>query len=211
MKTTEIMSDPAPRIPLVARIAFSVWMLFWAPVILWTYGPQNFLWLCNLAQFLMLYALWTGNRLLLASQAGMMVAVGIGWSMDYIVALFLSDSITGFTSYMFNPEIPLLARATSLYHVFLPPFVLWLCLRMGYDRRGWIVQCFIGGVALLASRLMTEPDRNVNWVFAFFDAEPWVAAPVYVALLVVLYPLLLYLPGHFIVRGLLKVLGRRRE
>ncbi len=197
--------------PFPAKILFSAWMLIWTPVILWAYGPQNFLWLCNLAQFLILYALWTGNRLLLSSQAGLMVAVGIGWSLDYLVALILSDSITGFTAYMFNPEIPLLARATSFYHVFLPPFVLWLCLRTGYDRRGWKLQCLIGGIAIIASRLITEPYRNVNWVFAPFDAEPWVAAPVYVALLVLLYPLLLYFPGHFIVRGLLKVLRWRRE
>jgi hypothetical protein len=42
------------RIPLAMRIGFTLWMLFWAPNMLLVQGPQNFLWLCNAAMFLIL-------------------------------------------------------------------------------------------------------------------------------------------------------------
>lgn len=64
------MTPQAYRIPSAVQWGFSAWMLFWIIVILMNQGPQNFFWLCNVAHFITLYALWRGNRLLIASQAG---------------------------------------------------------------------------------------------------------------------------------------------
>ncbi len=186
-----------PAIPRLARIGFTVWMIIWTPVILWAYGPQNFLWLCNLAQFLILYSVWTENRLILSSQTGLLLAVGTGWTLDFVIAVIFSGSITGFTGYMFDPEIPFTARIASLYHVFVPVFAVWLCLRIGYDSRGFPLQCVIGAAALIASWLLTEEYRNVNWVYSPFGIDQvWAPQAAYVGLLILLYPLILYLPGH---------------
>jgi hypothetical protein len=175
-------------------------MAFWVTVILWAYGPQNFLWICNLAQFLILYALWRGDRLILSSQAGTVCLVGMVWTADLALALATGGGSATFTAYMFNPELPLLARGTSLYHVALPIFVLWLLRRTGYDRRGPWLQCAIGAVAVVSGWLLTEPHRNINWVHAPFEIEQvWLPAWLYVVLLLVLYPMLLYAPGHALV------------
>ena len=101
-------------------------------VVLWAYGPQNFLWVCNLAQFLILFALWSGNRLILSSQAGTVCLVGLVWTADLVLALVTGGRSATFTSYMFDPALPLLARASSLYHVGLPPFVMWLLVRYAW-------------------------------------------------------------------------------
>ena len=189
------------RVPRAATWAFSAWMVFWVPVILWAYGPQNFLWICNLAQFLLLYALWRGDRLVLSSQAGVVCVVGLVWTLDFALALATGGRTATFTAYMFNPELPLLARATSLYHTGLPVFVWWLLRRTGYDARGPWLQCVIGAVAVVAGWLLTEPHRNINWVHAPFGVEQvWLPVPAFVGLLLVLYPLLLYVPGHYLVR-----------
>ena len=192
-------------IPLTVRLGFSLWMIFWVSVVLTNHGPQNFFWLCNLAQFIILYVVWSGNRLLLSSQAGMVCLVGVVWTLDFIVALALGgNSLTGFTAYMFSDELALIARAVSLYHVFLPPLVLWLVWHIGYDSRGVWLQSGIGALAVIGGWLFTDPERNINWVHIVFGAEQaWMPEMAWVALLVVAYPLLIFLPGHFLIRGVL--------
>jgi hypothetical protein len=192
-------------IPSAAAWCFTAWMVLWVPIVLWSYGPQNFLWICNIAQFVVLYAVWRDDRLALSSQAGTACVVGLAWALDLLLGLATGGRMASFTAYMFNPELPLLARASSLYHLGLPVFLLWLLRRIGYDARGWRLQWVIGGVAVVAGWLLTEPHRNVNWVHQPFGIEQsWMPTPAFVALLVVLYPLAIYLPGHFLVRALLK-------
>ena len=196
--------------PVAAALAFTCWMAFWVLVVLWAHGPQNFLWLCNLAKVLLLYGVWRGDRLIVSSQAGLVCLVGLVWTLDFALGLASGGRLANFTAYMFNPDIPLLARATSLYHTALPFFVLWLVCRLGYDRRGPWLQCLIGAPAVVGAWLWTEPERNVNWVFAPFGIEQvWLPAPIYVSCLVLAYPLLLYLPGHYMVLALLRFWRRR--
>jgi hypothetical protein len=204
---SESRANPIPR---AAAWAFSAWMVFWVAVVLWAYGPQNFLWLCNLAQFLILYALWRGDRLILSSQAGTVCLVGVVWSADFLLALATGGRSATFTAYMFDPELPLLSRATSLYHMGLPVLMLWLLRCTGYDRRGPWLQCVIGTVAVVAGWLLTEPHRNINWVHAPLGIEQqWLPPPLYVGLLVLAYPLLIYLPGHLMVQFALRQMPRR--
>ncbi|MDQ2070012.1 hypothetical protein [Natronospira bacteriovora] len=190
-----------PHIPRAAQWLFTLWMLFWVTVILFNQGPQNFFWLCNMAKFIVLYAIWRGDRLLLSSQVGVVTIVGLGWGLDFLTGLALGGhSPTGFTNYMFGDELSLLARSTSLYHLGLPPFLLWLILRVGYDRRGPWLQCGIGAVAVVGAWLFTEPVRNVNWVWEPFGVEQtWMPDPLWVLVLILAYPLVLYFPGHWLV------------
>ena len=203
----QVVSNPAsslrqPLIPPAAQIGFSLWMLLWVPVVLTTQGPQNFWWLCNLAQFILLYSVWTSNRLLISSQAGTIVIVGAAWTIDLAGALITGASPFGITVYMFNDELPVALRATSTYHVWLPLFVLWLCRRQGYDGRGFWVQCVIGTSAILGSWVFGDSVRNLNYTIAPFGIQQvWLPQAVYIPVLCVGTALLLYLPGHFIARA----------
>jgi len=196
------LSHSGQPIPLIAKLAFSAWMLFWVTVILIHRGPQNFLWLCNMAQFILLYVMWRPNRLLLASQAGVISLVGLVWTLDLLVGLARGgESLTGFTDYMFNEELALIVRVTSLYHVGLPLLMLWLVSRLGYDPRGPWLQCGIGVIGVVGAWLFTEPHRNINWVYQPFGVEQtWMPEPLWVLVLIGAYPLVLYFPGHFLVR-----------
>jgi hypothetical protein len=202
----------AGRVPRAAAIGFTLWMVLWVPIVVSAQGPHNFWWLCNLAQFLLLVACWTSNRLIVASQAGTVLVVGLVWTVDFAVALVLGDSPFGITRYMFNDALPLSLRATSTYHIWLPVFVLWLLVRLGYDRRGPWLQCAIGTLAIIGSALFGKPGRNLNYTEAPFGIEQtWLPEPVYIPLLCVATALVVYLPGHWIVRGLLALRGGRRR
>ncbi|WP_290652281.1 hypothetical protein [Aquisalimonas sp.] len=192
-------------------LVFSAWMVFWVPVISWSYGPQNFLWMCNLAQLIILGALWTRQRLLLSSQVGTVLLVGVVWTPDFLLGLISGGAWASFTGYMFDPDLPLLARATSLYHIFLPVLAVWLVHRVGYDRRGpWLQSC-VGAVAIPVTWLITDPDRNINWLSEPLGIEQvWFPEPAFVVAMMILYPVLLFWPGHWLTLLLLRWLGQRR-
>ena len=183
-----------------AQVAFTLWMLFWVPVVLSTQGAQNFWWLCNLAQFILLFALWRNDRLLISSQAGTVVLVGLVWSIDFLGALVLGSSPFGITYYMFDDRLPLVLRATSTYHLWLPLLMLWLVSRIGYDRRGLWLQCGIGSFAIVGGALFGDPVRNLNYVRAPFGIEQiWLPQPLWIPLLCLATALLVYVPGHWII------------
>lgn len=193
------------KLPRGAAIGYSLWMLFWVSVVLWAYGPANFFWLCNAAQFLILYAMWREDRLILSSQAGVVVLIGVIWTADLLLALAAGGrSLTGITIYMFDPDFPLLARIVSLFHIGLPIFVIWLCLRLGYDPRGWGLQCALAALLLIAGYLFTDPLRNINYAVAPFHLDQvWLPHWLYLALLAgVVQPVIFFL-GHVLLRALL--------
>lgn len=201
-------------LPRAAAIGYCVWMLFWVSVVLWAYGPANFFWLCNVAQFLILYAVWREDRLILSSQAVVVVLIGVIWTADLLLALALGgQSLTGITVYMFDPDFPLLARIVSLFHVGLPIFVIWLCLRLGYDRRGWWLQCGLAAVLLIAGYLLTDPARNVNYAVAPFHIEQvWLPHWMYLALIAGVVQPLIFFIGHLLLRALLRLFpGQQRN
>lgn len=203
MAHTNTSAPKSRPVPLPARIAFTLWMALWVPVVLTSQGPQNFWWLCNLAQFILLYSIWTSDRLLISSQAGTVVVVGIVWTLDFAGALLIGSSPFGITTYMFNDDLPIALRATSTYHIWLPAFMIWLCRRHGYDRRGPWLQCGIGTAAIVGSWIFGEPVRNLNYTVAPFGIEQtWLPQVAYIPLLCIGTALLLYLPGHLVVKAI---------
>ncbi len=197
-------------LPLPVRVAFTLWFVAWVPIIVSTYGAQNFWWLCNIAQFIVLYAIWRPNALLVSSQVGTVVLVGVIWTLDLTAGLFAGDSVTGLTGYMFDPEIPLVARLTSLYHIWLPFLLLWMCWYNGYDDRGVWLQGVIGTSAIFGAWFGSDPDRNINFAFAPFHIEQtWMPHGLYLVLLAMATALLIYVPGHYLVRWILGRFPRR--
>ena len=200
--------QPSDPIPLWIKIAFTLWMAVWVWIILQSQGPQNFWWLCNVAKFLVLIGIWLNSRLLLSSQAGVIVMVGLFWTPDFVLALPMGGSLTGITAYMFDDQLSLIQRATSLYHIWLPLFVLWLCWRQGYDGRGVYLQWLIGTLAIVCGWWFGDPARNLNYTAAPLGLEQiWLPDWAWIPLLCVLTGLVLYLPGHW----LLHWIARRRR
>jgi hypothetical protein len=191
-------------------VGFTLWMALWVPIVLASQGAHNFWWLCNLAQFLLLYAVWSSDRLIIASQAGTVVLIGLVWSVDFIAALLLGGSPFGITSSMFNEALPITLRATSTYHIWLPVLTLWLVFRLGYDRRGPWLQCGIGTLAIVGSAVFGMEGRNLNYTEAPFGIEQtWLPDPVFIPLLCIATALVVYLPGHWIVRAAVALRVRR--
>lgn len=197
------------RIPLWLKIGFSAFIAVWIPVYWQYYSPWNFLWFCDLANFLLLSALWLESPLLLSSQAVSVLLIQGLWGVDVLVRALLGFHPIGGTEYMFNPVHPVSIRMLSLFHIVTPPIILWAMWRLGYDKRGWLLQTGIAFIVLPVCYVFTGPERNINWVWGLFGKPQTMVAPlIYFIALMIGYPLVIYLPTHLVLN---RLFSRRQE
>ena len=186
------------RLPLWLKLAWTLWIAVWVPVYWRQYGPENFLWFCDFGNLVVAIALWTESRLLFSMEAVGLIVFQALYTVDIIGALCTSRHWIGGTEYMFDPHLPLVIRLLSLFHLAMPPLLLWVLWRIGYDRRGWIAQTLFTWVVILICNLW-HPERDVNWVrgWAFHDqhAIPTLA---YVLVYALVVPAVVYYPTHLV-------------
>ena len=194
---TDLVAVPIPDVKpafpharWVAVAALAVYLVTYTRA----YGLANFLFLCNLSVILACVGLWTANSLLLSSQAVGLLVVGTAWGLDVLSWFLFGVHAIGGTEYMWDPQYPLFARLLSLYHVVLPVTLVWALRRVGYDRRGYGVQCLIALVGVALGRSFPAA-MNLNGAYADpLFAKTWGGPVVHVAaiwgfLIVVVYPL----------------------
>lgn len=198
----------APGMPHWLRLAYTAWFLVWVPVYAVEVGPANFLWLCDVGNFVLLAALWTGSRVLFSSQAVGVVLIQLLWVVDFAGRLLLGFHPLGGTEYMFEPAEPLAVRLLSLFHLWVPIVLLWSVYRLGFDRRAWRLQTAIAWLVLPLS-FLHAPELNLNWLWRPFGIEQTLLPPaLYMAACLVLYPLLLYRPSQWLLERWLAPRGR---
>lgn len=201
-----------PRIPRWLKVAWTLWVVVWAPIYLYRYGPHNFLWFCDLGNFLIMVGLWRESALVLSWQACSVLLVQILFTVDVTVRALFGVHPIGGTAYMFNDDgsnLSLGLRFLSLFHVVTPPVLLWSLSRVGFDRRGLACQVATNLVVLPICWLGWTEEVNLNWVWGPFDHPQYVVRPPWLYLIICLlaYPLVLSLPVHL---ALSRIFGRPR-
>ena len=189
-------------IPLWLKIAYTTVTAITLAVYFVKIGPKNYLWFSDIALILTGVALWLESPLL----AGMM-AVGVllpetGWNLSYFAGLLTGKHLSGVAAYMFDQDTPRYLRALSLFHVFLPPLLVWLVWRLGYAPEAAVAQIALAGIVLPLTYALTDPEENINKVYGPLD-KPQTRVPplVYLALLMLALVLLVYLPTHLLLRA----------
>ncbi len=189
------------RIPLWLKIGWTIWVLIWVPVYWRQYGPQKFLQFCDLGNFLVMAALWLESSLLFSMEATGLLVFQILYSMDLVGALLSGHHWIGGTEYMFDPHLPIFVRLLSLFHLVMPPLLLWAILRLGYNRRGWRLQTLLTWMVVPICYFW-HPERDVNWVRGWgFREQHSVPGVVYLLAYLVLVPLLVYYPTHLVLQA----------
>lgn len=195
-------------IPLWLKIGYTIFLGIVIAVYWPAYGPANFLWFCDAAAILTCVALWWESPLLAGSQAVAMTLSQTIWTLDFLTG----GRLLGISAYMFDPGIRLYVRALSTFHIWMPALLLWMVWRLGYDRRSVRLQIFICWALLLASFLLTDPRQprrgypyeavNVNRVYGPkpVEVQHWMPSVAYLALQLVLYPLVIYWPTHLFLK-----------
>ncbi len=202
------------------KCLYTAFMAVLVPVYWANYGPTNFLYFCDVALFLTLYAVWKESRF-----ATSMAAVGIlipqlFWCADFgmqLVRRGTGAAHSGMTAYMFDSTSSLFLRGLSLFHGWLPFLLMFMVARLGYDRRAlkaWTGLAF--GLCLIsyfwlppAGAGLADPKIpvNVNYVFGLDDKQPqqWMPQGAYLMMWMLALLSLVYIPTHLVLK---KFFGR---
>ncbi len=198
-------------IPLWLKLAYTVFLAVLIPVYWYHYGPTNFLYFCDIALLFTLAGIWLESPLLISLPAVGILLPQALWCVDYFVQL-CGVKMTGMTAYMFDGTKPLFLRGLSLFHGWLPFLLLFLVLRVGYDKRalkGWTalasVLCLVAFFGLpKAGETLSDPNlpRNVNYVFGMDDAQPqtWMSPELYLVTWMALLIFVVFVPTHFVLK-----------
>ncbi len=195
------------RLPLWPKMLWTAGVLLWAPLYWKHYGAQNFLYFCDLGNFLIAAALWIESPLLFSCQAvGLLVFQGL-FTVDLLGALVSGKHLFGASNFMFDPGVPLTIRLLSLFHVITPLVLLWAVWRLGYDPRGWKLQTLIAWIIVPVCHFW-RPEHDVNWARGLFFREQHVM-PGWLYLLgyLIVVPVLVYWPTHRALQGLMRWKG----
>jgi hypothetical protein len=209
MSDTQHPPSASPRpgsIALSVKILCTAFVAVLVPYYSWYYGPPNFLWFCDIALLLTVPALWLESSFLASMQLVSSFLLMIVWLADFLTRLVGGFFLVRMTVYMFRPDVDLAARLFSLYHAWLPFLLLWLVWRLGYDRHAWIAQTLLAWVVLPICYFFTDPIRALNAVFGPSGEyqQTWMDPLLYLVLLMVFYPLCVYLPSHLVFRRIFR-------
>src|SRR6266513_5250848 len=195
-------------ISLRFKIGYTLFVCVLVPIYWRQYGPANFLWFSDIALLALVPALWLGNALLVSMMAVSVVFFEALCNVDFFLRLATGKSLIGLSAYMFDPKISLFIRGLSCFHIVLPLLLLWTVHRLGYGQRAFVWQTLVALVVLPLSYLVSNPQENVNWVYGFGqNPQKILPAPLFVILLMLLFPLVVYLPTHFLFARIFRTAG----
>ena len=188
------------RLPLWLKIGWTAWVICWVPVYWRQYGAQNFLFFCDLGNFLIALALWLESPLIFSWQASGLLLFQSLYTVGLVGTLVTGRHLIGGTEYMFDPGVPLSVRLLSLFHVVTPPLLLGAIARLGYDRRGWewqTVTCWV----VVPINYLWRPGFDVNWARGpLFREQHVIPGLLYLASYLVVVPLMIYYPTHLLLQ-----------
>lgn len=190
-------------IPLWIKISYTLFVAVTAAVYSVRYRLGNFLWFSDIALLVIVPALWLESSLLASAVAVGVLLPEVLWNVSFFAQLLTGRRVSGLTDYMFETQRPRYLRALSLFHVVLPVLLLWMIHVFGYDPDAWMAMTALAWVVLPLSYFCTDPEENVNWVFGP-GAKPqtWIPPLVYLVLLMIGFPVLIYLPTHWLLQRL---------
>ncbi len=130
-----------------------------------------FLWLSDIGLVLTLAALLSGSRLLASMGAVGVLALELAWTIDFLAG----GRFISIAAYMFDAKLPRYLRGLSLFHLALPPTLLFLVYEFGYDRRALIYQTLLTWAVLIVTigSLARAANRNAFCRHCFISASKW--------------------------------------
>ncbi len=196
------------RIPLLVKLLYTAFVAVLVPFYWQSYGPTNFLYFCDVALLITVPALWLESPLLASAPLVGILLPQLLWMVDFL-AEACGYTLTGTTAYMFNETIPRFTRGLSFFHFWLPIFLVWLVVRLGYDGRAFILWTVLAWIILAVCYFFLpgpDPARpknlpvNINYVFGFSDDKPQdlMDSDLYFTLLMVFFPVGIFLPTHLL-------------
>ena len=187
-------------VPLWLKIVWTVWLAAWVPIYWKQYGVQNFLYFCDLGNLFLAAGLWLESQLIFSWQASGLLLFQTLYTIDLAATVLTGRHVIGGTEYMFDANVPWLVRLLSLFHLVVPPLLLWAIARLGYDRRGWKYQTVMTWI-VVPINYFWRPEQDVNWARGpFFREQHLVPGLIYLPAYLLIVPLVVYWPSHLVLQ-----------
>ena len=189
-------------LPLWLKIVYTVFLAVIVPAYWVRNGLANFLWFSDIALLVTGVALWLESSLLASAMAiGVLLPESL-WNVSYFGRLLTGARISSLADYMFDDRKSRFMRGLSLLlHVVMPAALIVMLARLGYDSRALVVQTALAWVVLPVTYAVTDPEKNINWVFGLGHPPRSRFSPrVQLLVMMLAFPLLVYLPSHALLR-----------
>lgn len=154
-------------IPLYLKVVYFTFMAILIPTYWIHYGPANFLWISDVTLILAFLSVLFESKLFASMAAVGGFVLETFWTVSFVLALVFNIHFTDIADYMFNAALPLWLRLLSLFHLFLPPLVIWLVRQLGYSKKAVWIQITLTCLVLTICWAFTNPSENINWVFSY--------------------------------------------
>jgi hypothetical protein len=128
------------RLPLWLKVLWTAWVIAWVPFYWKQYGVQTFLYFCDLGNFFIAAALWLESPLIFSWQACGLLFFQTLYTVDLFAAVLTGKHPIGGTEYMFDASMPLFVRLLSLFHIVMPPMLLWAIWRLATTGAGGFIK-----------------------------------------------------------------------
>lgn len=204
-RTRSAVGSLPSRLPLWVKLIYTAWVIVLIPIYL-RVGLVNFLWFCNMSLVVSLVALWMESSLIASMQALAIVWWQLLWSVDFLIQAITGRNTIGIALYMFDPRTTIAQRWLSMFHMWLPILLIWMVWRLGYDRRALKYQTPVAWAVFILSYVCTPdvygPAGNVNLVYglSWEEAQTWMPPLLWLAIVTIGWPLLVYWPCDFVFR-----------
>ena len=151
-------------VPLGVKITYYAFMAFMIPVYATHYSLINFTSICQIHLFLILVSFLTENHVLISMSALALLILQLLWCVDFM-CVTMGIHFVGGTKYMYNSDIPLYVRIISLYHGWIPFFLLYLIKKVGYDQRAVFYEFILYNmIALFSYYHIDAYNENMNMI-----------------------------------------------
>lgn len=197
---TQLAMETQPRpAPLWLRWSYTALVLVIVPIYWRDLGPANLLWFSDIALIVLAIALWLNSRFLASTMAVGVLLLELIWVLDF----FTLGNLLGIAAYMFSADTDLHIKVLSgLFHCALPPVMLFMLIRFGYDRRALPAQIVLSLVVIPLSYWLGDPSSNINWAYGPGRQQELVHPLVYLCALMVVMIALVYFPSHWLLKRL---------
>lgn len=191
------------------------WVVDVANVIFVIHKPAWLLWFSSLGLILTAVALLTQSALFIFVLFVSHFVLEAIWTIGFFSILLFNKGIPGITDYAFTSHFAQKDFLITLYHVLIPPSLLWglLKTRKVY-KSGWIWATLLTSLIAAITYIFVEPHEKVNCIHsvtycsnAFSDIFNKIQNPNRIFLGLALLTFFVFIPTNFIASKMGKALG----
>ena len=153
------------KIPNIAGVIFLVFGMIAVLNAVKLGDVPGILWFCYIGLIILGIGFLKKSYFLVESQLNILIIPLTVWAFDFIYFIIFGKSLLNIVGYFFEPG-PILGKVITLQHLFTIPLALYsLYFIRPKIKNSWIFSIVQVSILFVITRILTTPERNINWVY----------------------------------------------